>query len=845
MSIVTYSHITPRLKNAYPVYALGALGLVASVLAFAANPLEDPTDEQVARQLGLSVEVVQRLHTDRGLANAALLQLPKDKLARALAKLEPRPDYPQEAAMFRHLRKQDEKGQVTAQSIAKAIGEVAKLQQAAPANPDPAPPMAPGAAPSQATVAGIPAGPAPAASQPAVMRPLNVAGVDSHSWTWMGPGNIGGRTRSILVHPTNASVMWLGSVGGGIWKTVNSGATWAPLADFMGSLAVSTLALDPTNADTLYAGTGEGFYNGDALRGAGIFKSTNGGTTWTQLAATANANFFWVNRLAISHNGLVLLAATRNGVFRSTNAGVSWTAVAAPMNIEILDARFHPTDNSRCIAGGRNGKVFYSANGGVSWNSGTGLPTVAGFGGRVELTYAKANPNTVYASLDNSSGEVYRSTDGGQSYARRNTGTNYLGGQGWYDNTIWAGDPTNVNLVVVGGLDLYRSMDGGTTFTQISQWWQAPASAHADHHAIVAHPNYNGSTNKIVYFGNDGGIYQANNVSTVQGTSGWASLNHSYGVTQFYGAAGNQASGRIVAGAQDNGTIRFTPPPSVGSNSWTTMYGGDGGYCAADPADPNFFYGEYVYLQIHRSTNAGASSSYITNGLGDAGSNANFIAPFILDPNNSNTMLAGGSRLWRSVNVKASTPAWSAIKPAAAANISAIAVHKGSGGSSLIWVGHNDGKLFKTTNGTAASPTWNAVGATALPARYCTRIVIDPTNANRVYVTFGGFSPGNLWRTNDGGLTWSNITGTLPGAPVYSLAIHPQHANFLYAGSEMGLFASNNGGTTWSPTNEGPANCSVEELFWLGNSSILIAVTHGRGMFQIDLSHASPAPPPP
>ena len=515
------------------------------------------TDENVARKLSLPVETVRRLHTERGLTNAALLQLPKDKLTRALARLGPRPDHPQEAAVFRFMRKKDEKGQVTAPAIANSIAQVKKLQLRATTAPGRDPACAPGPLGlamrgGPATVAGIPVGPPSTINPPTAMPllPLTVAGVGSNRWTWMGPGNIGGRTRSILVHPTDPATLWLGSVGGGVWKTSNGGATWAPLADFMGSLAVSTLALDPTNPNTLYAGTGEGFYNGDAMRGAGIFKSTNAGKDWSQLPATATANFFWVNRLAIAHNGQSLLAATRNGLFRSTNGGTSWTALGSPVNVEILDVRFHPTDNSLCIAGGRNGMAFYSSNGGASWAAASGLATPGGFAGRVELAYAKANPNTVYASVDNNSGEVFRSNDGGKTYAKQNTGTNYLGSQGWYDNTIWAGDPTNVNLVVVGGLDLYRSTDGGTTFTQISQWWQAPASAHADHHAIVAHPNYNGDSNKVVYFANDGGIYRTDNVSTVQGTSGWVSLNHYYGVTQFYGAGGNLASGRVVAGGR-------------------------------------------------------------------------------------------------------------------------------------------------------------------------------------------------------------------------------------------------------------------------------------------------------
>lgn len=581
-----------------------------------------------------------------------------------------RPDNPQEAADFRLLRKLDDKGQIQPGALIEAIEAAKRLRQTPPTHPDrPAAAVPPGVVAPPVTVAGLPVGPVPAPPAGEVEQPQPLtAGISPGGWTWLGPGNIGGRTRALVVHPTTPTVMWAGSVGGGVWRTTSGGVTWAPLTDFMGSLAVSCLVLQPADpphppaSTVLYAGTGEGYYNGDALRGAGLFKSTDGGVTWTQLSSTANPNFYWVNRLAFSADGKTLLAATRNGLFRSTNGGTTWTSLPAPVNREILDVRFHPTDNTRCVAAGRGGEAFYSTNGGTAWTQATGLPSVAGFGGRVELAYARANPNTLYASVDNNAGEVYVSADGGKTFALKNTGTNYLGGQGWYDNTIWAGDPTNVNLVVVGGLDLYRSTNGGTTFTQISQWWQAPASAHADHHTIVSHPGYNGISNKAVFFGNDGGIYRANDVTAVAGTSGWVVLNNNYGATQFYGAAGNPTSGRIVGGTQDNGTIRFTPPVGTGVNSWTTMFGGDGGFCAADPTDPNFFYGEYVYLQIHRSTNAGTSASYIYSGIGDAGSRANFIAPFILDPNNPNTLLAGGQQLWRSVNVKASTPFYTSIK---------------------------------------------------------------------------------------------------------------------------------------------------------------------------------------
>ncbi|MDQ3817915.1 MAG: DUF4214 domain-containing protein, partial [Acidobacteriota bacterium] len=427
----------------------------------------------------------------------------------------------------------------------------------------------------------------------------------------------------------------------------------------------------------------------------------------------------------------------------------------------------------------------------------------------------------------------YRSSDGGQTYTLVNTGKNYLGGQGWYDNIIWV-DPTNSNTVIVGGIDLWRGTFDGTNLnlTKISQWQSAPSSAHADNHMIVESPQFNGTTNKTVYFGNDGGIYRTTDVYNVALTSLWTSLNNGLGITQFYGGAGNPTSGRIIGGTQDNGTLRYT-----GSTSpWNTPFGGDGGYCAADPTDTNYFYGEYVFLQIHRSTNGGSFSNYIYNGITDAGSGstANFIAPFILDPNNPNTLLAGGARLWRSADVKAATPTWASIKDTVGSNISAIAVAKGN--SDIIWVGHNNGDVYFTTNGTSDTPTWTRVdnGTTPLPNRFCERIVIDPTNSSRVYVTFGGFNTGNVWRTNDSGATWTNISSNLPAAPVYAFAVWRQNPSFLYAGTEVGIFASADGGLSWSTSNDGPTNCSVDDLFWMNNT--LVAVTHGRGMFSIPLS---------
>jgi len=845
-----------------------AAGLAAAAGAVQAKSAIVPSDQETARRLGVPLERIRLLHTQRALSNQVLLQLPKAKLERALWRLDhPMPDNPGEAAKFYRLRAAiDKKGTIPHNALPRAIARVnamrnrvaglpvtAKVSKniAAAANPMLGAPYWVAGIPvgalrgtvSPAAAPGAPGAPVPAA---APVLPLT-AGVSPGGWTWLGPGNIGGRTRSIVIHPTNPSIMWAASVAGGIWKTTNGGASWGPLDDFMASLNVTTLVLDPVDSNTLYAGTGEGFYNIDGLRGAGIFKTADGGTTWSQLSATSGPEFVYVNRVAISKDGNTLLAAVRNGdatamgLARSVDKGTTFTDVASLTGTEILDVDFDPRDSTKAVAGGRNGKAFYSSDGGANWTAATGLPTVAGFAGRVELVYAANDSNVVYASVDNNSGELYRSGDGGKSYTLQSTGTNYLGGQGWYANTIWAGDPTDANLVVVGGLDIYRSPDGGVTFTQISQWSLAPASPHADHHAVVSHPGFDGSDNRVVYFGNDGGVYQSTDIRNSIDTTDWRALNNNYGVTQFYGAAGNPSTGRIVGGAQDNGTIRYTPPPgaSSGPQGYTTMFGGDGGYSASDPTDPNFFYGEYVYLQIHRSVNAGGSASYINSGIDDAGdqSKCNFIAPFLLDPNNPNVMVAGGSSVWRSKNVKAATPQWAKIKDEAGSPISAVAVAEGN--SQIIWVGHNLGDVYKTVDGGA---NWSHVGGSVLPNdRMCTRIAIDHANPNVVYVTFGGYITDNVWKTTDGGTTFNDIGASLPPAPAYTLAIHPDNPNYLYMGMEVGVFASADGGSTWSPTNEGPTNCSVNELFWMNR--VLNAATHGRGIFSIDLSRIGPRPP--
>jgi PKD repeat protein len=804
-------------------FALLWLPLVPAALFFSDYPASAASkhpDPVIASKLHISVQELHSLRARFNLTDDELVAMPgieRDEMLEEIS--HPGIDMHAAEQEFRTQKLKDENGNIPSDGLAKAMKAHYRHQH--PEHPE---------HPNQDDEGDLfPALPDPSTNEPGFGDGSSgLAGIGTNNWTWLGPGNIGGRVRSILIHPTQTNIMWCGGVDGGVWKTTNSGAAWFPLNDFMGNLAIACMALDPANTNVLYAGTGEGTYNADAIRGAGIFKSFDGGSNWVQLASTANSSFQYVSRLMFDPtNSQTMLAATRSGIWRSSNGGTNWTQQLAT---ETLCVAFNPLDSSQAIASGYNGNTFYSTNGGSNWTAATGIPAVSGFpNGRVELAYSASNPLIVYASVDTNGGSVYCSTDAGHGYALRRTGDSYFGGnsQGWYDNFVWA-DPVNTNTVIVGGTDVLRSTDGGVTFTAIGGY---SGSIHPDQHVLVASPLFNGTTVRTIFVGNDGGVFRAGDAYTVSRSSGWQSLNNNLGITQFYGGAGNPASGVIVGGTQDNGSLRNSP--GGGTSGWTAMFGGDGGFSAADQTDPLYFYGEYVFLQIHRSVNGGLSSSYIYSGISDAGtsSGANFIAPYILDPNNPNTMLAGGVSLWRSTNVKASPPAWTTIKPATTGNshISAIAVAPGN--PSVVWVGHANGDVYSTSNGTNASPTWvlRDMGTPNLPNRYCERIAICPTNANKVYVTFGGFSSPNVWRTIDSGASWSSISAGLPAAPVNAITIAPTDPNTLYVGTEVGIYGSTDDGATWSTGNDGPANVSVEELFWLSNK--LVAVTHGRGMF--------------
>lgn len=654
-------------------------------------------------------------------------------------------------------------------------------------------------------------------------------------WVEIGPANVAGRSRSLLVHPSQPNKLWMGAVGGGIWKSVDYGASWAPVSDRLTSLAIGSMAMDPNDSNVMYAGTGEGFFNGDSIGGAGILQSVDGGDTWNLLPGTAT--FGNVNRVAVQPgNGAVLLAAmsaynnaTTRGIYRSRDAGVTWKQVI-PGQIGAYVA-FDPTNGANAIASlmGDDGAyhAYYSRNGGSTWTQ-TAL-WGAGFDNRIELAYAPGNTKIVYAVVGGNP-DIYKSVDGGINYALVSSPA--LSGYWWYDNCLWV-DPTNSNRIVVGGVNLYRSNDGGANFDQISSGYILTDQAHPDVHGIVSASDYDGYTKKRVYVVTDGGAFVTDDITTVNTAGGWKSLANNARTSQYYGADGEAISGRYVGGLQDNGTLVV----SRGNLDAHMMFGGDGGFSAVDPINPDYMYGEYVGLTVHRSTDGGQTADWIYSGIADAGSAANFIAPIALDKGNPSNLYAGGAHLWRTMNARAAVPTWQMIKDVEATNISAICV--ATNHSNIVWIGYNDGRVFKSENATWNGPSWTAIdnngSVSPLPDRYVTRIVVDATDTNTAYVAFGGFTPDNLWVTHDGGVTWSTITGSgstaLPAAPIRGIARDPKNKLHLIVGTEVGVCETTDGGGTWSTPAFGPANVSVDEVTYVAHSHKVLVATHGRGLW--------------
>ena len=714
------------------------------------------------------------------------------------------------------------------------------------------------------------------------------------SWTSLGPGNVGGRTRTLVIDPVTPRILYAGGVAGGVWKTTDSGRSWRPVSDQMANLSVGILAMDPANPNVLYAGTGEGYFNGDAVRGAGIFRTTDAGATWTRLAATATPDFYYVNDLVMSSQGSGrLYAATRTGVWRSLDAGATWTRVLEPgMRAGCLDLaiRYDKTDDvvlASCGSFADEAAVF---QGRKAQAAGTWTKVLKDKGmGRTSLAVAPSNPKVVYAlaasNVPGPKGQyllglhgVFRSDDGGATWSARVRNTdrkrhntllltnpvianlaacdfaddNAYYNQGWYDNVI-AVDPLDANRVWAGGIDLFRSDDGGKNWGLASYWWaqeggrSLPSYAHADQHAIVFHPRYNGTTNRQMFVGNDGGIFKtldarAAKAAGAQGVCSpyessvvWTNLNNGYGVTQFYHGVPYPDGATWVGGTQDNGTIRGSE--AAGPNGWREILGGDGGYVAVHRVNPDVVYATLPGFLLAKSTNGGQDWDVVLAGIDEDPNNFLFIAPLLMDPTDEERLWAGGSFVWRTDDGAENWDRASAKLAGQSPSVSAIGVARSN--PDRVLAGTSEGYIHRT--GVAQTANANTVWPNVRPrAGVVSSLTFDPKDANVAYATYSNFGGTHVWKSTDGGATWVGIDGSgsgkLPDIPVHVLVVDPVNRSRLWIGTDLGVFATTDGGATWAVENTGFPNVVTE---WLtletgpGNAGTIFAFTHGRGAWKV------------
>ncbi len=649
------------------------------------------------------------------------------------------------------------------------------------------------------------------------------------TWTFVGPrpmsseywsyeGNAGGRITGIAPHATNANICYIATASGGAWKTTNGGTNWTPLTDELSILNCGAIAVSATNPNLVFLGTGD-YVAGS--NGDGIFRSLDAGATWERVATAAQVGNRISKMFVDPTNANIIHAATSEGTFRSDDGGNTW-----PIRLIIDSSSMSVANASTILVGARGNGVWKSTNSGAGYTKLTGGLPASGFS-HVDVAISQSNPLIAYAGFVNGGGilGMWRTADGGTTWTQKTATPNYPNPQGAY-NTYICVDPLNPNTIYVGGVDpryatvgISKSTNGGDTWTEVSG---NSTGVHPDHHTMVFGPG------PTIWEGNDGGIYKSTN-----GGTNWINLNSTLAVGQIYQIALHPTSvERMLGGTQDNGT----PERTTASMTWPQLQTGDGGWSVFDPSTSTRRYTTYVYLDITRWSNSSG-----VNITGPWSSDAvNFIAPLIRDPNSATTLLGGTTRVWRTTNSTAGTPTWTALSGGSIAGtggtLNAIAVAKTS--SNTIYAGSSTGRVQVTQNLT----TWVDRSA-GLVNGDVSDICISPTAAGTAYVSYFNTTGNRVFRTDDFGANWTNMTGTLPaGAGITALAVDFGAPNpVMYAGTGSGIFVSLNGGRNWVKDDASFPNVNVGDLQIYNNQRVIVAGTYGRGAWRANLLPICPA----
>jgi photosystem II stability/assembly factor-like uncharacterized protein len=651
--------------------------------------------------------------------------------------------------------------------------------------------------------------------QPLGPRPI----VDEY---WSGTDDASGRVVSIAPHPTDPNTVYIASASGGVWKTTDAGAAWTPLTDELSILNHGCVAIDPSDPEVVYVGTGE--YPTQST-GDGVFRSSDGGENWEQLATAAEVGSTCSRILVDPADPLTIhatggLSSGVSGYFRSTDGGATWQEFspdARPASDLAMDSTNPEILYLAQHGSGAVGGVYKSTNGGTTWTELTnGLPA-SGFQ-RIVLGLAPSNPLIVYAAYTNGGSMIglYKTANGGTSWSLLPDTPNFSSPQAWYDTFVTV-DPTDPNVVYAGGVfptyavaGVIKTTNGGADWTDITcpqpGCPEAP-NPHPDMHTVSFGPD------GTLWLGNDGGVWK----STDDGSS-WIDLNNTLTLTQNYAIALHPTDpAQAMGGTQDNGTVAR----DFGTEDWPQIVSGDGGFLAYDFLEPARRYTTYVFLTVFRLGPGPGEFEEITGPWG--GDPANFIAPLTMDPNDTDTLLGGTNRVWRTQNAS-TTATWMAISPTGSGNLNAIAVAPGH--SDTIYTGSTTGQVRVTTN----AADWTVI-STGLPAGQVSDLVVSPYDEATAYVAFFNTTGPRVLRTTTMGPPWEDVTGTLPaGASARALAVDWRFSSpTLYVGTGAGAYWSEDNGATWEKDGADLPNVNIGDLVLDPVTNQLFAGTYGRG----------------
>lgn len=705
--------------------------------------------------------------------------------------------------------------------------------------------------------------------------------------------------------------LYLGAAQGGVWKSTDNGASWRALTDNMPSLSIGSIAIDPFNPRVLYVGTGEGNASADSYYGAGLYKSTDGGATWRVIAGPISTiaprlpafTYLAITQIAIDpSNTQTIYLCTRSassygasgggsiaavvpgqrGIWKSTDGGETWR------NLDPLgnggtnganDVLIHPQTPGVVYVGIEGQGIFRSTANGEpgTWTKLTsGLPESDVR--RIEIAdgppIPPATQRTLYSALSVTSNSnnlhgVYKSVDGGNTWTKVGSPSSIT--QAWYNLTLEV-NQVDANIVYFGLVNFFRSLDGGQTWqNQTNGNGTGAGSIHVDQHFAVASK----SKPNIFFIANDGGIWRCDNANE-SAAMGWTTLNPTLSTAQFQSVAIHPENPNfIIGGTQDNGTLRFT-----GDLAWTAIAGGDGGFSLIDQSNPNILWQSYqnnsktttqsASFGPRVSTNAGTSftdrgcraSCQAIPGSMNPEDRVGFYSPMAQHTGFTqpqNVVYWGTHRIYRTTDLGQT---WVGLGPSAdgfgqdltkgAGRVTAMTAHPkldttvanaSTPPGEIVWAGTSDGNVQVSLNaGKQNEAVFTNVTKAPLPNRFVTSIAVDPNDVKRAYVAYSGFNastpatPGHLFATDDQGQTWRDISGDLPDTPVTAVEADPLQAGTLYVGTDLGVFQTTDGGGSWVRLSNGMPRVATFMVRYHAATRSLVVATHGRGIYRLKLA---------